>query len=93
MTIGIIIDVMLALMILSVPTLAVNAIIKITTTIVLCILLVNNQILIKKIKENSVIKGQDDTNISTKNGFNKVLLTIAIVIGLICGFYILILNT
>ena len=30
MTIGIIIDVMLALMILSVPTLAVNAIIKIT---------------------------------------------------------------
>ena len=54
MTIGIIIDVMLALMILSVPTLAVNAIIKITTTIVLCILLlVNNQILIKKIKENT----------------------------------------
>lgn len=94
MTISIIVDVMLALMILSVPTLDVNAIIKITTTIVLCILLlINNQILIKKIKTNSVIKGQDDTNISTKFGFNKVLLTIAIVIGVICGFYILILNT
>jgi len=93
-SIFIIIDVMLALMILSVPTLAVNAIIKIAAIIALCILLsINNQKLIKKIKGNSVIKGQDENNSSTKIEFNKVLLVIAIVIGLICGFYILILNT
>ena len=81
-------------MVLSVPALDVNAIIKITTIFVLCSLFfINNQKLTKKIKANSVMKGQNDTNTSTKIELNKVLLVIAIIIGLIGGFCLLFFNT
>lgn len=39
------------------------------------------------------MKGQNDTNTSTKIELNKVLLVIAIIIGLIGGFCLLFFNT
>ena len=64
MIINIIGDVLLALLIFSMPKLASNAIIRIITTIVLCLLLgINNNKLIKKINTSYMGKEENGENI------------------------------
>lgn len=92
MFISILVDVLLALLIFSMPKLINNAIIRIIVTIIFCTLLfINNNKLIKKINLNYVATEENETNIQRKRKINIVLLIIASIIGVLSGIYLVIL--
>lgn len=92
MALRIVINIILILVLLSIPSVSVSAKMRVILTVVVCILFhMNNEIYMKEIKEKySIDKCEVNSELNLRTRTSKVLLVAGIVVGLICGMFLLI---